>query len=231
MFQYIGMNRVQVFYKAGSGFRRDATAQAKSLLTRGSSGDNVRWRLSGDADVKKLQKEMTDLFNSMYRRTTIERDEKGKITQFTMSKKAYWDIGNRAYNLASKIANSIEIFDQTAYDNYATLREQAKGMKLSDAQKREIRDSLRGQQRILIQKGRSDAGSRAEEGGYQTDDWVNTDIARKLNENINVAKESIWHSVHKEGKNAAAGYTLTIQKAIFNRFKKVERAAAGRRRK
>ena len=217
--------------KGGSGFARDAARQAGALLGRGSSGDNVRWRLSGNADITGLKKEMTDLFNSMYRRITVERDEKGNITKFSMAKQDYWDIGNRAFSLASKIANNIEIFNQTAYDNYATLREQAKGMKLSDAQKREIRDSLRGQQRILIQKGRSDAGSRAEEGGYQTDDWVNTDIARKLNENINVAKESIWHSVHKEGTNAAAGYTLTIQKAIFNRFKKVERAAAGRRKK
>lgn len=218
--------------KGGSGFARDAARQAGALLGRGSSANNVRWRIGSGGNVAEYQKEMTDIFKSMYRQSTIERDERGNVVRFKISRAVYDSIGARTYNLASKIANHIEIFDPEAQSQYNQLREQAKGIKLSSAERREIRDTLRGQQRMFVSgSGRSDAGSRAEESGYRTDEWNNVSIARRLNENINAARDSIWHSVHKEGADAARGYTQTVMQSIFERYKKTERAASQRRKK
>lgn len=234
MFQYIGMNRVQVFYKAGSGFYSDAQKQIDLMYsTRGNAGSGgTRWRVDGSAELAEYRNEMTDIFKSLYRRTTIERDEKGQITKFNITKKVNKEIGERVANLASKIANHLEIYDAEQQRVYSTLRQQSKGIRLNQVQRKELNSDLRvGEKAYLRSTGKSNAGNRADESRYRTDEAEDTNIATTINRQLNTQRNAIWHSIQKEGPDAVRGYTQDVVTAIYKRYANTERAASRRRRK
>ena len=220
--------------KGSSGFINDAQKQIDLMYsTRGNAGSGgTRWRVGGSAELAEYRNEMTSIFLSLYRRTTIERDEKGQITKFNLSRKVNKEIGERVANLASKIANHLEIYDPEQQRVYSTLRQQAKGIRLNQAQRKELNSDLRvGERAYLRSTGKSNAGNRADESGYRTDEAADTNIATTINRQLNAQRNAVWHSVQKEGPDAVQGYTQDVATAIYKRYVNTERAASRRRKK
>ena len=213
--------------KAGSGFIGQAQRSAARML----SGAGGAWRIGSTGDFYGYQQEITDIYKSLYRRTEIVRDSRGGVKSWRMNRKTMNDISQRVNNLSQRIADNLELYNHTAAQEYATLREQAKGIHIDQQTRSEVRDSLRNGERMLVRTtGRSDAGSRASESGYRTSEANNTNIIRQINSNLNAARSNIWYSVHQEGPGASQYYARDVANAIMDRYKRVESAARKRRK-
>lgn len=216
--------------KGGSGFLAGAGRAAGNLLKHGAVGSFFTWRMGPGADVMELQEEMVDLFQKMYRRLNLVKDSRGKVLSIEGPNSAMKELGARVNALSRKMADNLEVYDEDAAREYSNLRSEAGRMRMNSAMRREISDSLRNGDKMLIRGGRyaSDAGGAANEGRYSTDQWNNTNIAREINESMNAAKRNIWRTPSKEERKAYRG---DMAGAILDRYARVERAAQRRRRK
>ena len=248
VFQYIGMNRVQVFYKAGSGFKKAAAASAKALASSGGRASG--WRFANPGEYAD---EIQKLFENMYRSGLVSvRDEKGRLQQLGGSDEALNKAGARIEALAQKMANDVEVYDKDAQEKYSQLqRVWGKAVRVDAKDMKEFRNRIQEGQKMLVNvrgtKGTatrnsmpgakrsrsSDAAERAREaaqqGLYQTEKKTNVDILTEANDRMNAARSLIWRNARERGETQ--GYAYDFNTELWNRYERLERQAAKRRRK
>ena len=234
--------------KGSSGFRAAAGASATALGNKGGRASG--WRFANPGEYTQ---EIQKLFESMYRSGLVGiRDEKGRLQQFSGSDEALMKAGGKIEALAQKMANDVEVYDKDAQEKYSQLqRVWGKAVRVDAKDMKEFRNRIQEGQKMLVNvrgtKGTatrnsmpgeqrsksSDAAERAREasqqGLYQTEKKTNVDILTEANDRMNAARSLIWRNAKERGETQ--GYAYDFNTELWNRYERLERQAAKRRRK